>query len=99
MKKPLLIICLLSILFPCLANATEVDYKKFGRIASVVVKEDYPGQAVKDYHYLGRKQLTSEKVFDTFEFTVQENNRDKRVLIIVVHDLANEKTLNITVHE
>ncbi|MFU8690051.1 DUF3889 domain-containing protein [Rossellomorea sp. FS2] len=99
MKKPLLIICLLSILFPCLANATEVDYKKFGRIASVVVKEDYPGQAVKDYHYLGRKQLTSEKVSDTFEFTVQENNRDKRVLIIVVHDLENEKTLNITVHE
>ncbi|KON92506.1 DUF3889 domain-containing protein [Rossellomorea marisflavi] len=99
MKKPFLILCLLSLLLPSVANATEVDYKKFGRIATVVVKEDYPGQSVKDYLYLGRKQLTNEKVSDTFEFTVQENNRDKRVLIIIVHDLANEKTLNITVHE
>ncbi|MFI8686920.1 DUF3889 domain-containing protein [Rossellomorea sp. NPDC077527] len=81
------------------ANAEPVDYQKFGRIATAVIKEDYPGQPVKDYQYQGRKKMTENKVSDAFEFTVQENGADKKVVVIVVHNLDNEKVLNISVKE
>lgn len=35
--------------------------------------------------------MTENKVADSFEFTVQENNKDKKVTVIVVHNLDNEK--------
>jgi ribosomal protein L21E len=63
------------------------------------MKEDYPGQPFKDYKYQGRQKLDENKLADSFEFTVQENNKEKKVLVKVVHDLSNEKTLNIAVEE
>ncbi|BCB02850.1 DUF3889 domain-containing protein [Bacillus sp. KH172YL63] len=100
MKKAIAIfLAVFFLLFSGHANAEPTDYKKFGRIATAVIKEDYPGQPVKDYQYQGRRKMTENKVADSFEFTVQENNKDKKVTVIVVHNLDNEKTLNITVQE
>ncbi len=100
MKKLIVIVStVIFLLFSGQANAQPTDYEKFGRIATAVIKEDYPGQAVKDYQYQGRRKMTENKVADSFEFTVQENNANKKVVVIVVHNLDNEKTLNITVQE
>ncbi|PFA69483.1 hypothetical protein CN378_03635 [Bacillus sp. AFS015802] len=87
------------LMFSSQAFAEQVDYQKFGRIATAVIKEDYPGQPVKDYKYQGRQKVTANKVSDAFEFTVQENNAEKKVVVVVVHDLDNEKILNISVKE
>jgi ribosomal protein L21E len=75
------------------------DYEKFGRIATAVIKEDYPGQSLKEYKYQGRQKMDENKLADSFEFTVQDNNAEKKVIVKVVHDLNNEKTLNISVEE
>lgn len=100
MKKAIVILSTVFFLvFSSQAHAEQSDYKKFGRIATAVIKEDYPGQPVKDYQYQGRQKLTENKVSDAFEFTVQENNAEKKVVVIVVHDLDNEKVLNISVKE
>ncbi|TMU88258.1 DUF3889 domain-containing protein [Bacillus sp. BHET2] len=100
MKKSIVVVStVIFLLFSGQAYAQPTDYEKFGRIATAVIKEDYPGQAVKDYQYQGRRKMTENKVADSFEFTVQENNANKKVVVIVVHNLDNEKTLNITVQE
>ncbi|MCA1056544.1 YqzG/YhdC family protein [Rossellomorea aquimaris] len=75
------------------------DYAKFGRIATAVIKEDYPGQALKDYKYQGRQKIDEGKLADNFEFTVQDNGKEKKVIVKVIHDLDNEKILNIAVNE
>ena len=100
MKKAIMMVStVFFLLFSNQASAEQADYQKFGRIATAVIKEDYPGQPVKDYKYQGRQKMTENKVSDAFEFTVQENNADKKVVVIVVHDLDNEKVLNISVKE
>ncbi|MGM0753267.1 MAG: DUF3889 domain-containing protein [Bacillota bacterium] len=100
MKKAIVIAStVFFLLFSSQAYAQPTDYQKFGRIATAVIKEDYPGQPVKDYKYQGRKKMTENKVADSFEFTVQENGAEKKVSVVVVHDLDNEKILNITVQE
>ncbi|MBN8192640.1 DUF3889 domain-containing protein [Bacillus sp. NTK074B] len=100
MKKTIVIFStVFLLLFSSQVNAEQGDYKKFGRIATAVIKEDYPGQPVKDYQYQGRKKMSENKVSDAFEFTVQENDAEKKVVVIVVHHLDNEKVLNISVKE
>ncbi|MEW9109252.1 DUF3889 domain-containing protein [Cytobacillus gottheilii] len=75
------------------------DYEKYGRIATVVVKEDYPGEAVVEYKYGGRRKLTEEEVMDTFVFIVKENGKDKTILVKVTHLLSDNKSLSLTVEE
>ncbi|MEG9299044.1 DUF3889 domain-containing protein [Mangrovibacillus sp. Mu-81] len=101
MRKTIMMLATVCfLLFSSNAHALQPsDYEKFGRIAAAVMKEDYPGQPLKDYQYQGRQKLDENKLADSFEFTVQENNTEKKVLVKVVHDLNNEKTLNIAVEE
>jgi Protein of unknown function (DUF3889) len=103
MKKLLMMLVpVLFLLFSSNAGAQPPqpsDYAKFGRIAAAVMKEDYPGQPLKDYQYQGRQKVDEKRLADSFEFTVQENNKEKTVIVKVIHDLANEKTLNISVEE
>jgi Protein of unknown function (DUF3889) len=100
MKKTIVILSTaFFLLFSSQAHAEPVDYEKFGRIATAVIKEDYPGQPLKDYQYKGRQKMSENKVSDAFEFTVQENNAEKKVVVVVVHNLDNEKVLNISVKE
>ncbi|MGR3763370.1 DUF3889 domain-containing protein [Rossellomorea sp. NS-SX7] len=103
MKKSfMLLMAIFFLLFSSNVQAQQPqpsDYAKFGRIATAVIKEDYPGQPLKDYKYQGRQKIDENKLADSFEFTVQENNAEKKVIVKVIHDLDNEKTLNITVEE
>ncbi|WP_064091801.1 DUF3889 domain-containing protein [Rossellomorea aquimaris] len=101
MKKAIMTISTVFLLLVSSHASAEqnVDYEKFGRIAIAVIKEDYPGQPVKDYKYQGREKLEENKVADSFEFTVQENNTTKKVIVRVVHNLENEKILDISVKE
>jgi ribosomal protein L21E len=101
-KSIMMLVTVFFLLFSSNVHALQPqpsDYEKFGRIAAAVMKEDYPGQPLKDYKYQGRQKLDENKLADSFEFTVQENNKEKKVLVKVVHDLSNEKTLNIAVEE
>jgi hypothetical protein len=77
--------------------AQKPDYEKYGRIAMAVVKADYPGDAVTEYNYLGRKKVNETSVEDSFSFQVQENNIKYLVTVKVNHNIANNKLLTITV--
>lgn len=73
------------------------DYEKYGRIAIAVVKEDYPGEEVVDYQYGGRKKVTETDVTDTFTFTVKENGNPVTVLVMVTHNLKDNKAVSLSV--
>lgn len=75
------------------------DYQKFGRIATAVVKEDYPGQDVVEYQYLGRRKADETKVIDTFRFEVMKNDKPLFVHIRIIHDLKDTKHLSLTLEE
>lgn len=75
------------------------NYEKYGRIATVVVKEDYPGEDVVEYKYGGRRKLTEDEVMDTFVFIVKEDGKDKTILVKVTHLLGDNKSLSLTVEE
>lgn len=100
MKKYLLsmmitLCCLVN--FNHLGYAQNPDYEKYGRIAITVVKEDYPGDQIKEYQYLGRKNISATKVEDSFSFQVQEQNKKFTVNVKVTHDTNKNKVLTITV--
>jgi len=78
-------------------EAQQPDYEKYGRIAIAVVKEDYPGDEVKEYQYMGRKKISETKVEDSFRFQVTENNQNVMVNVQITHDVRNNKLLTITV--
>lgn len=75
------------------------DYQKFGRIATAVVKEDYPGQDVVEYQYLGRRKADETKVIDTFRFEVMKNEKPVFVHVRIIHDLKDTKQLSLTLEE
>jgi hypothetical protein len=107
LKKQLLTcflsICLiLSIITPATVGAVGAerpDYEKFGRIATAVVKEDYPGQPVYDYKYQGRTKGSGYNVIDTFVFLVKDQEQEKKVTVKITHNVQNSKMLNLTVSE
>ncbi|WP_075980566.1 DUF3889 domain-containing protein [Bacillus massilinigeriensis] len=79
--------------------AQKPDYEKYGRIAISVVKEDYPGQDIVEYQYMGRQKVSNSEVMDNFRFEVLENKKPKFVLVKIIHNLNNEKLLNLSVEE
>lgn len=79
--------------------AENPDYEKYGRIATAVVKEDYPGEEVIEYKYGGRRKMSENEVLDTFVFIVKENGQDVTVLVKVTHLLNDNKFVSLTVEE
>lgn len=77
----------------------QTDYEKYGRIAIALVKEDYPSAPVSEYQYLGRQKLEGDKVKDSFQFKVTEQGKEKSVIVDIVHDIKNKKTLDVSVRE
>ncbi|PLR77553.1 hypothetical protein CU633_10175 [Bacillus sp. V3-13] len=103
MKKSLLIAMFTCLLYAAVpfhtAAQQQPDYEKYGRIATAVVKEDYPGAELKDYQYLGRKRISASDVSDSFRFQVTEQGKPKNVVVNVSHNLQNKKLLNLSVQE
>lgn len=103
MKKILISIFTLLCIFGSLSstNAEQpgLDYKKFGKIATAIVTEDYPGQQVVDYKYVGRESLAENKVMDSFQFEVMANGKKQIVTVKISHDNKAGKELTITVEE
>lgn len=103
MKKFLLcfltIILFLSVGSPILTKGQQPDYEKYGRIAIAVVKEDFPGEEVVEYDYIGRQKLSDTDVVDSFSFQVKENNKPVIVIVRISHSLNNKKLLSLTVEE
>ncbi|GAA0327998.1 hypothetical protein GCM10008967_18100 [Bacillus carboniphilus] len=101
MKKLISILMLISLLLTGVVApaSAQPDYQKYGRIALALVKEDYPGDPVKDYKYLGRKEGQNNQVTDSFEFKVTDQGKEKAVIVDIKHDLNNQKTLDISVRE
>jgi uncharacterized protein YxeA len=100
MRKMLGILFTVLFMFQTGAMAAEKpDYEKYGQIAIMVVKTDFPGEEVTEYQYLGRKKLGNEQVEDSFLFTVNENGKKVDVTVRIRHSLANKKLLNLTVEQ
>ncbi|WP_040204360.1 DUF3889 domain-containing protein [Neobacillus jeddahensis] len=100
MKKYLISVFVTVCLFSQInlhGNAQRPDYEKYGRIAMAVVKTDFPGDPVRDYRYLGRKNLSKSTVEDSFRFKVQEKNQTFNVTVRINHDTKNKKLLHLTV--
>ncbi len=100
MKKYLISTLLLGAFLFSFSSSTQAqtpDYEKYGKIAMAVIVADYPGEEVRDYKYVGRKQINDTTVEDSFRFQVQENSKKLDVIVKVNHDIANNKTLTITV--
>ncbi|WP_158598234.1 DUF3889 domain-containing protein [Falsibacillus albus] len=92
--------CILMLLGSSLqASAQKVDYAKYGRMATAIVKEDYPSEELTEYQYMGRKKLGEDLVQDNFKFTVKENNMDKIIIVQVTHSPQNEKLVTLAVKE
>jgi hypothetical protein len=103
LKKILVPIFTLVLIFTSFAVGHAVqpglDYKKFGRIATAVVIEDYPGQKVVEYKYEGREKLAENKVLDSFRFQVMVNGKEQFVTVKITHDNSAGKELTITLEE
>lgn len=100
MKKYFALVALMMFLLVSTTNqafAQKPDYEKYGRIAIAVVAADYPGDEIQEYQYLGRKKVKDSTVSDSFRFQVQEKNEKFYVTVNVIHDLTNNKLLNLTV--
>jgi hypothetical protein len=80
-------------------SAQRPDYEKYGRIAIAVVKEDFPGDEVQDYEYMGRKQLNNNQVMDSFQFKLTENGKPILATVQITHNLKDNKLLSLTVTE
>ncbi|MFB6469271.1 DUF3889 domain-containing protein [Cytobacillus sp. Hz8] len=80
-------------------HAQKTDYEKYGRIAISVVKEDYPGKEVVEYQYMGRQKVSATEVMDSFRFEVLENKKPKFVIVKIIHNLNNQKLLNLSIEE
>lgn len=93
-------LCLFSILIGIQSvSAQQPDYEKYGRIAIAVVKEDYPGDQVREYKYVGRTKVNETAVMDKFSFQLTENGKPITVEVNVNHSLKNNKLLSLTVAE
>lgn len=79
--------------------AQQPDYAKYGRIATAVIKEDYPDHKVVEYEYLGREKVSDQEVKDSFKFEVMQNNRPTFVIVTIQHSLANNRLIQLTVKE
>ncbi|MGS2780321.1 DUF3889 domain-containing protein [Robertmurraya sp. GLU-23] len=103
MKKILVpiitLLCIFGSLSSTYAEQPGLDYKKFGRIATAVVTEDYPGQQVVEYKYVGREKLAENKVLDSFRFEVMVNGKEQFVTVKITHDNSAGKELTITLVE
>jgi len=82
-------------------NTAEANtgYEKYGRIAIAVVKADYPSDDVIDYQYKGRTQNPNGQAEDNFQFVVNDQGKDKTVVVKIRHDLTNKKMLTLIVEE
>ncbi|AIE59199.1 DUF3889 domain-containing protein [Bacillus methanolicus] len=104
MKKKMFLTCMsLTILFgaflPYKAKAQQPDYEKYGRIAIAVIKEDFPGDEVKEYIYLGRKKISETDVVDSFEFQVTEKGKPATLVVNIFHNIKENKLLSLTVEK
>ncbi|MDZ5473941.1 DUF3889 domain-containing protein [Bacillus sp. 31A1R] len=89
-----------SLLVPVVnAEQQQPGYAKYGRIATSVVKEDYPGEEVVEYKYLGRETSPEKLVVDSFRFEVMKAGKPQVVVVKVSHDPKNDKNLYISLIE
>lgn len=63
------------------------------------MKEDYPGQEIIEYEYLGREKISDTQVEDHFRFEVTEDDKEKFVTIANTHHFQDNKLLSLTVKE
>ncbi|WP_079507806.1 DUF3889 domain-containing protein [Mesobacillus jeotgali] len=80
-------------------SAQRPDYEKYGRIATAVIKEDFPAEEVMDYKYMGRKQIDDRQVLDSFQFKVNVSGKPVLMNVLITHDLKNNRLLNLSVAE
>ncbi|MDQ0414679.1 DUF3889 domain-containing protein [Mesobacillus stamsii] len=85
---------------PINSNAQRPDYERYGRIATAVIKEEFPGEASQDYKYMGRNQMDDLTVQDSFQYKITGKEKPVFMTVQVTHDLKNNRliSLSITAH-
>lgn len=103
MKKYFFTIVLLLILLLGIqivdSSAQNPEYEKYGRIATAVIKENFPGEAVQDYKYMGRKQIDDRQVLDSFQYKLSVNGKPVIMTVQVANDLKTDRLLSLIVTE
>ncbi|OCA84415.1 hypothetical protein A8F94_17085 [Bacillus sp. FJAT-27225] len=79
------------------AERQNPDYEKYGRMAVAIISSDYPGDPIREYEYIGRKNVNESDVADTFRFEVEEKGKTFFVRVIVQHNLTAEKAVTLRV--
>ena len=79
------------------AERQKPDYEKYGKMAIAIVQLDYPGDPIREYEYVGRRNVNETDVADTFKFKVEEKGNTFNVRVIVQHNLTDEKAVNLKV--
>jgi hypothetical protein len=80
-------------------NAQRPDYEKYGKIATAVINEDFPDETVRNYKYMGRKQIDDHQVLDSFQYKVSVNKKPVIITVQVAHDVKNDRLLSLSVTE
>jgi hypothetical protein len=81
------------------SQAQNQGYERFGRIATAVVKEDYPGEKVVEYEYVGRTKVADNQVVDTFRYEVMKDGQPIFVLVKVNHDPTRTQQFSLSIEE
>jgi hypothetical protein len=79
--------------------AQRPDYEKYGKIATAVINEDFPDETVRNYKYMGRKQIDDRQVLDSFQYKVRVNKKRVIITVQVAHDVKNDRLLSLSVTE
>ncbi|MFT9600350.1 DUF3889 domain-containing protein [Mesobacillus sp.] len=80
-------------------NTQSPDYEKYGKIATEVIKEDFPDETIRNYKYMGRKQIDDRQVLDSFQYKVSINKKPVIITVQVAHDVKNDRLLSLSVTE
>ncbi|WP_214903212.1 DUF3889 domain-containing protein [Bacillus sp. ISL-55] len=80
-------------------NAQIPDYEKYGKIATTVINEEFPDKTVRNYKYMGRKQIDDRQVLDSFQYKVRVKRKPVIITVQVAHDVKSDRLLSLSVTE
>lgn len=98
-KSALAFILAMFVLQTSVFAQVSKDYEKWGRIAVDIAKLNYEGSAVSDYQYLGRENISEERVKDTFKLEVKSEGKTFDVQVSVFHNPKTNSLLSVDLQE
>lgn len=98
-KSALAFILAMFVLQTSVFAQVSKDYEKWGRIAVDIAKLNYEGSDVSDYQYLGRENISEERIKDTFKLEVKSEGKTFDVKVSVFHNPKTNSLLSVDLQE